>query len=273
MEYMYRRSYRGPVKAVVLDWAGTTVDYGCIAPVIVFVDVFQREGIDITLAEARAPMGMRKNDHIRAITQMPRVQETWQEVHGRLPGEEDVERMYRNFMPQQTAIIAEYADPIPGTLEAMSYFRDHGIKVGSCTGYTRAMMDVLVPAAAERGYEPDAVVAGDETPAGRPAPWMALQNAMQLGVYPIDAIVKIGDTVADIDEGLNAGMWTIGLAKTGNEIGLSEAEVNALSPSELEAKLRAAHQRLAQAGAHYVVDGIGDVPDVIKQINVKLLSR
>jgi phosphonoacetaldehyde hydrolase len=270
MEFVYRRGYRGTIKAVVLDWAGTTVDYGCIAPVIVFVEAFRQQGVDITMTEARAPMGMRKNDHIREITRMQRVREAWQHLHGRLPNDDDVQRMYEQFMPMQTEIIADYADPIPGTLEAMSYFQGRGIKVGSCTGYTRAIMDVLIPAAADLGYRPDAVVAGDEVPAGRPAPWMALKNAMHLGAYPLNAIVKVGDTVADIEEGLNAGMWTIGLAKTGNEIGLSEAEVAALPEEELESRLRSAYQRLGQAGAHYVVDGIGDVPAVIEEIERNL---
>jgi phosphonoacetaldehyde hydrolase len=218
-------------------------------------------------------MGMRKIDHIREITRMSRVRDVWQDTHRRLPDEADVERMYEQFLPMQIDIIADYADLIPGALETMAYFKQRRIKVGSCTGYTRAMMDVLIPAAAERGYRPDAVVAGDEVPAGRPAPWMALQNAMQLSVYPVDAIVKIGDTITDIEEGLNAGMWTIGLAKTGNEIGLSETEVKQLPEEGLVTRLQGACQRLAHAGAHYVVDGIGDVPSVIEEIEHRLRTR
>ena len=273
MDFSYRRSYRGPIKAVVLDWAGTTVDYGSVAPAVVFVEAFKHAGVDITMSEARGPMGMSKKDHIRAIMHVPRVISAWTDVHGRAPREEDVERVYAQFTAMQMRVLTEYADLIPGTLDAMSYFRRRGIRVGSCSGYTRAMMDVLVPAAAHLGFQPDAVVAGDEVPAGRPAPWMALENAKQLGVYPMEAIVKIGDTIADMEEGLNAGMWTIGLAKTGNVMGLSPAEMEVMADAEVEQRLDSARGVLAGAGAHYVVDGIGDVAPIIEEIERRLRMR
>ena len=270
MEFVFRRSYRGPLKAIVLDWAGTTVDYGCYAPAVVFIEVFKRRGVPITIEEARAPMGMYKKDHIRAITQMESVARRWQEIHGRKPTEDDVEAMFRDFVPLQLACIAEYADPIPGTLEAVAELRQRGLKIGSCTGYTREMMEVLLPEAAKRGYAPDVTVCASDVPAGRPEPWMCFQNAMQLRAYPMEALVKVDDTVPGIEEGLNAGMWTVGVAKTGNEIGLNEAEIAALPPEELQAKLERAYQRMYQAGAHYVVDGIWDVPAVLDDINARL---
>ena len=41
-KFRYRRAYAGPVRAVVFDWAGTTVDYGSRAPVAAFAEVFRR---------------------------------------------------------------------------------------------------------------------------------------------------------------------------------------------------------------------------------------
>jgi len=265
-----RRVYRGPLQAVILDWAGTTVDYGCMAPAAVFIETFWQRGVEVTMAQARAPMGMFKLDHIRAIAQMEPVAAQWQAVYSRPCSEADVEAMYRDFLPLQLAVIAQYADVIPGTLEALAAFRQRGLKIGSTTGYTRAIMDQLAPLAAQRGYVPDAIVCADEVPAGRPQPWMMFQNALQLKVYPMTAIVKIGDTVPDIEEGLNAGTWTIGLVKTGNEIGLTEADVNALDPADLKARLEAGSTRLVQAGAHYVVDGLADVVSVLEDIEARL---
>jgi phosphonoacetaldehyde hydrolase len=265
-----RRVYHGPLQAVILDWAGTTVDYGCMAPAAVFIETFWQRGVAVTMAQARAPMGMFKLDHIRAIAQMEPIAIQWQAVHGHACSEADVEAMYHDFLPLQLAVIAQYADVIPGTLEALAAFRQRGLKIGSTTGYTRAIMDQLAPLAAQRGYLPDAIVCADEVPAGRPQPWMMFQNALQLKVYPMAAIVKIGDTVPDIEEGLNAGAWTIGLVKTGNEIGLTETDVNALDPSTLKARLEAGYARLDQAGAHYVVDGLADVVSVLEDIEARL---
>lgn len=270
MEFYYHRSYRGPLKAILLDWAGTTMDYGCYAPALVFVQVYQNRGVPISVDEARVPMGAHKKVHIRKISQMDSVRERWKQAHGTPPNEDDVEGMFQDFIPLQMNVLADYADLIPGTLDALKDFRQRGLKIGSTTGYTRQMMDLLLAEAKKRGYEPDSTVCATDVPEGRPAPFMCLQNMINLQVYPPEAVVKVGDTLPDIDEGLNAGMWTVGLAKTGNEIGLNEQELAKLPQSELEAKLQRAYTRMAQTGAHYVVDGIWDVPAVLDKINARL---
>jgi phosphonoacetaldehyde hydrolase len=270
VEFYFRRSYRGPVKAILLDWAGTTMDYGCYAPAVVFIEVYKRKGVPITIDEARAPMGAHKKVHIRKISQIESVRQRWQEKHGRLPDEDDVEAMFQDFVPLQLACLADYADLIPGTLEAIAKFRRRGLKIGSTTGYTREMMDVLLAEAKKRGYEPDSTVCAADVPAGRPAPYMVLQNMINLQVYPPEAVIKVDDTLPGIEEGLNANMWSIGLAKTGNEIGLTEAEIHQLAPQVYQSKLERAYTRMAQAGAHYVVDGIWELDPLIDEINERL---
>jgi phosphonoacetaldehyde hydrolase len=241
-----------------------------VAPVVAFVEVFRRNGIEITTAQARQPMGKHKRDHIAEITQMEAVAVAWREKHGKPVADADIERMFREFVPIQIACIADYAELIPGTLEAVAEFRRRGLKIGGTTGYTAEMMAVLEPAAAKRGYAPDSSVCASDVAAGRPEPWMCLQNVMRLALYPVDAYVKVGDTAPDIEEGLNAGMWTIGVARTGNEVGLSDAELAALPTAEQHALVSRAYDRLLAAGAHYVVDGIGDVPPVLDEINARL---
>ncbi len=265
-----RQASHCSLKAVILDWAGTTVDYGCMAPAAVFIETFRQRGINVTMAQARAPMGMFKKDHIRAITQMEAVAAQWQAAYGKPCAEADVEAMYHEFLPLQLAVIAQHADVIPGVVDTIADFRQRGLKIGSTTGYTRAIMDALAPLAAQRGYAPDTVVCADEAPAGRPYPWMCYLNQIQLGVYPGEVCVKIGDTVPDIEEGLNAGMWTIGIVKCGNEIGLSEPDLVRLSPSEVEARLAAGHQHLREAGAHCTVDSLSEVPPLLDEINERL---
>ncbi len=267
MHFTYRRTYTGPLQGVILDWSGTTLDYGCFAPAVVFVEVFKEYGgIDVTMEEARGPMGLYKRDHITQVTQIPSVQARWHEAHGRLPTEDDIETMYQAFIPRQIECILDYADLIPGVADTIWEFRARGLKIGSTTGYTRPMMERLMPEVKKRGYEPDSLVCPDDVPAGRPYPWMCFKNAMNLNTYPMEALVKIGDTLPDIAEGLNTGMWTIGLAKTGNELGMSEAEVNSLSPEVLASRLGPIYQKMYQAGAHYVVDGLSDTPPILDEI-------
>jgi len=270
MDFVFQRSYRGALKAVILDWAGTTLDYGCFAPAVVFVEVYKRHGIPITTEQAREPMGAHKKVHIRMISEMEAIRRMWQGAHGRPPNEDDVEMMFQDFVPLQLACLSQYADLIPGTLEAVKDFRRRGLKIGSTTGYTAEMMEVLQEEARKRGYVPDSSVCAAQVPAGRPHPWMCFENAMHLGLYPMEAFVKVGDTLPDIAEGLNAGMWTIGLAKTGNELGLTEQEIAGLAPEVLEGKLDRATQRFRQAGAHFVVDTIAEVPSILDDINARL---
>ncbi|MHC4180026.1 MAG: phosphonoacetaldehyde hydrolase [Planctomycetota bacterium] len=271
-EIRFTRRYRGPLKAALLDWAGTTLDYGCCAPAVVFLEVFKREGVEITLEEARQPMGAHKKVHIHKVTQIPSVAKRWERVRGRPPNETDVERMFEQFIPLQIGCLADYADLIPGCLEAVQAMRGRGMKIGSTTGYNVEMMAVLMEEAKRRGYEPDATVCAAEVPEGRPAPWMCLENAKRLGIYPMEAMVKVDDTIPGIDEGLNCGMWTIGLAKTGNEIGLTERQIEALPEEEYRRRIARAYQRMAQAGAHYVVDGIGDILDCLDDIERRLAN-
>jgi phosphonoacetaldehyde hydrolase len=270
MDFVFHRSYRGPLKAVILDWAGTTMDYGCFAPAAVFQEVYKRHGVEITIEQARAPMGTAKKVHIGQIAEMEEVAQKWQARHGRRPTDDDVETLFREFVPLQLSCLADYADLIPGTVEVVRELRRRGLKIGSTTGYTGDMMELLLAEAKKRGYVPDSSVCATQVPAGRPHPWMCLQNAMNLQIYPMEAFVKAGDTLPDIAEGLNAGMWTIGLVKTGNELGLTEAQVNALALQAREERLARARQRMYQAGAHYVVDGIGDILPILDQINDRL---
>lgn len=271
-EFNFIRRYRGPLKAVLLDWAGTTLDYGCYAPAVVFIEVFKRQGVEISIEEAREPMGAHKKVHIRKITQIPAVARRWEDVNGRPPSEKEVEAMFAEFVPLQVACLGEYGDLIPGTLEAIEAMRRRSLKIGSTTGYTTEMMAVLLEEARRRGYEPDATVCASDVPEGRPAPWMCLENAQRLGIYPVESIVKVDDTIPGVEEGLNAGMWTIGLAKTGNEVGLTEKEIEALSKEQYQQKIERAYDRLARAGSHYVVDGIADVLSCLDDIDRRLAA-
>ena len=272
MDFIYKRTYTGPLKAVLLDWAGTTMDYGCMAPAVVFMDVYKRKGVEITMAEAREPMGAHKKVHIRQISQIDAVANRWEKAHGRKPNEADIEGMFQDFVPLQLKCLAQYSDLIPGTLETVAECRRRGLKIGSTTGYTGEMMDILQAEAKKRGYVPDSTVCATQVPAGRPYPYMCLQNAINLQVYPMEASVKIGDTLPDIEEGLNAGMWTIGLARTGNEMGLTEAEIAALDPETRKYKLERAYKRMHQTGAHFVVDSIAQVVPCLDQINARLAA-
>lgn len=260
------------IKAVILDWAGTTVDFGSLAPVAALEGAFRESGVPITAEEARAQMGVLKKDQIRFICAGERVRREWTLRHGQPPSESDVERIFGDFLPRQSEILAEYSAPIPGVAETVAAWRAGGLRIGSTTGYTRDLLDVVLPVAARLGYSPDASVTPDEVGGGRPKPFMCYRNAILLGVFPLWCCVKIGDTPSDIAEGLNAGMWTIALTATGNEIGLSRGSWEALPPEDRTVREQQAARRLLDAGAHFTAPSLADCTEVLADLERRIAS-
>lgn len=253
-----------------MDWAGTTVDYGCQAPTAVLRDLFSQRRVPVSDGEIRQYMGLLKVDQIRAICSLARVSAAWCETYGRVPSEEDVQKLFQDFIPRQLSCLDRYSDLIPGVAETVARLRHRDMRVGTTTGYTRPMLDALVAKAAAQGYRPDSSLCPEDVGGGRPMPWMCYENAIRLKVQPLEACVKIGDTVSDVQEGLNAGMWTIGVTVTGNEVGLTEAELNALGDADRQSRITGARRRLAAAGAHYVVDSVAECEDALDEIDARL---
>lgn len=261
------------LKAVVLDWAGTTVDFGSLAPARTLQQLFGRAGIELSDAEVRSDMGLPKKDHIGRILAITRVREFWQSSRGHPPMAADLEEMYAAFIPLQLSCLAEYSNLIPGVVDAVLRFRARGLKVGSTTGYTREMLDLLLRTSDQAGYKPDCALAPSDVGAGRPFPFMIYQIATKLQVYPLAAIAKVGDTPADVEEGLNAGVWSVGVAATGNGVGLSHSEFDALPPSEQKIRVSNARRELERAGAHYVIDSLADFDAVLDDIDSRLKTN
>ena len=256
-----------PLQAVIFDWAGTLVDFGSLAPTQIFVEAFATFGITITLAQARGPMGLSKWDHIHQLLQDESIAAQWQTKFGRAPGNKDVDAIYARFMPMQIAKVGEFSAPIEGAVQTLQWLRDSGLKIGSCSGYPRQVLNQLLPQAEAAGVKPDYVVAGDELEAGgRPGPYMALANVLALGISDVRACVKVDDTVPGIEEGLRAGMWTVGLSLSGNEVGYSVEEFNKAPVAEVDARVAVAEAKLKKAGAHYVVRSVAELPAVLQAI-------
>jgi phosphonoacetaldehyde hydrolase len=261
--------YAGPIKAVVLDWAGTMVDHGSRAPMGAFVRAFAAFGVTIDIAAARAPMGLPKWDHIWAVGTTPRVAEAWRAQHGRDFSRADADAIFTVFEPMNAAAVRDHADMIPGAVEAVAVLRARCLRIGSTTGYTRPIMEVLSPLAAAAGYVPDNLVCAGDLAAGRPSPLMMYRCFADLGVWPAASVVKVDDTEPGIAEGIAAGCWTVGVTLTGNGVGLSAEELAALPEAERAARRAAAAAPLLAAGAHCVIDSVAALPDAVAALSAR----
>lgn len=254
-------------KAVVFDWAGTMVDFGSFAPMGVFVKAFETFGITATIDQARAPMGAAKWDHIRAMMDDADIAAQWQAKYGAAPTDADVDKVYEIFVPMNEEVAADYADLIPGALDTIGFLRAEGIKIGSTTGYTRSIMERVLPVAAKQGYEPDNLVCSDDLPEGRPGPLGMYKCMVDLVAYPPEAILKVDDTAPGIKEGVAAGCITVGLALSGNEVGKTVEELAAMSETDIAPLRERATAILRDAGADHVIDTVADLPDLIRRLS------
>lgn len=272
MECKLGKKYQGRIKAVIFDMAGTIVDYGSCAPAGVFVRVFAQKQIKATIEQARVPMGMHKRDHIKIMTEMPEIASQWLEVYGHECSDSDRDEMYEAFIPLQLEQLPFYSSLIPGFLDVVERIKNNDILIATTTGYNRQMADIVLSEMAKAGFEPDVSICAEDVPNGRPYPWMLYHSMEKLGVFPPEAILKVGDTIPDIEAGLNAGVWTAGVLIHGNGVGLPQEEVEKLNDEQLACKLDYARSRFDEAGSHFVIEHISNCPDVIDEINTALKS-
>jgi phosphonoacetaldehyde hydrolase len=258
------------IPAIFLDWAGTAVDHGSIAPVHALKNIFDQFGIAVPRPLVRQYMGLAKKDHVRKLLQEPEVKQQWRALRNAVPQERDVDEIYANFEPQMMEVLSGYSTVISGVVDTVEAMRARGMKIAGTTGYTRPMLDRLEALAAEQGYRTDRSLAPEDAGGGRPFPWMCYRLAMELRIYPLSACVKIGDTESDMEEGLNAGMWTIGVTRSGNTVGLSEADWFQLDHDEQKKRLACAEQELRAAGAHYTAETVAHTLPLLEEIEHRI---
>ncbi|MDA0833806.1 MAG: phosphonoacetaldehyde hydrolase [Planctomycetota bacterium] len=257
---------RGPIRLAIFDLGGTAIDFGCLAPVVAFVEAFKQSGMDLTIEQARGPMGLGKLDHIRELFRLPELTQQWETLHQRPWTEDDVRSLYNTFVPMQGAIALKFTDFIPGILEGIAAFRQQGLAIATTTGYPRAVADPILDVVARNGFRPDVSYCADDLPAGRPEPWMIFRCMEQLRVFPPHAVVNIGDTVPDMEAARNAGVWAIGVTESGSEFGLSQVELAKLSSQERDERHHAATKKLTAAGAHLVIRSLSELPGVLGRL-------
>jgi len=271
-KHLEEKRYKGKVQAVILDWSGTTADAYVVAPAVVFVEVFKRQKVEISMVEARGPMGLRKDLHIKALTEVDEIKERWKKIHGKYPEQSDVDRMFADFVPLQLDCLRKYTTLLPGVAEVTQRLQKQGIKIGSTTGFVRSMVDILEEDSAKQGYKPDASVAGDEVTSGaRPSPHMVYKNLDMLNITPIQSVVKVDDTTSGIGEAVNAGCWGIGVTRYSNYMDVDTPEDGKkLSEDEIKKRVAKTKDILEKAGAHYILESIADIEPVIEDINKRI---
>jgi phosphonoacetaldehyde hydrolase len=260
------------LQGVVFDWAGTIIDFGSLAPMGAFVQLFAKRGVTISIAQARVPMGLPKLAHIAQLGATPEIASQWQAVRGRAFSAADADALLIEFEPMSASAAIAHGDFIPGFLDTYEWLRANGIGVATTTGYTRKIMMPLIAMAEQAGFKPALVICCDDVEKSRPDP-MGMQRCMQaLGLSAAASVVKVDDTAPGLQEGINAGCWTVGVAASGNALGWSWDEWVAASEDERFEATCEAGQKLYDAGAHEVIDSVANLQLALSRIGARILA-
>jgi phosphonoacetaldehyde hydrolase len=258
-----RREHPGNrIQAVVFDWNGTLVDYGCFAPVEALVKTFLSRGIRIRPDEARRALSGMERDPVRAILRS-------ESLCG-IPAERDVAGIMTDYESTLMEMLPGYCELVPQALEVTAALRSRKIRIGTTSPFSAPLTGILAWCAGKKGFSPDFVATPAGVPGARPHPWMIYENAMRLGIYPMHSIVKVGDSIQDIHEGINAQCWTVGIIRGGMGLGMLREDIHATPRDILREKIALVRRQLTDAGAHYVVGSLSDLPNVLDEINFRM---
>lgn len=257
------------IEAVIFDWAGTTVDYGCFAPVQAFKDAFNEYGLAVTNDQIREPMGMLKIDHIKTMLEMKSINDAFVNKYNRNFNEEDINKIYQLFETSLMTGIVKHTDIKPHVIETIAKLREMKIKIGSTTGYTDTMMEPVLKSAQKQGYQPDCWYSPDATNhIGRPYPYMIFKNMQALNISSVKNVIKVGDTVSDIQEGVNAGVIVVGVIEGSSLLGLNKEEFSNLSEKERYRAIERVKEAYLDAGADYVINNLSELIGIINEVEL-----
>jgi phosphonatase-like hydrolase len=192
------------IQLVVFDIAGTTVrDTGLVAKA--FIDAFNEFNIDVPVMTVNQVMGFRKIDAIRMLAPDANNAALIEQIHTAFT--RNILALYQND--------PELA-PLPHAEETFQQLRQKRIKIALNTGFTRVVTNAILQRLQwNTPGKLDIVVCSDEVPEGRPHPYMIKSIMHQMDISDSKAVVKVGDTKVDVEEGRNAGCRLVVSVTTG----------------------------------------------------------
>ena len=272
--YKFNRVYMGSINAVLFDLGGTVIDKYSLAPLHALDKTFQDTGVILNANLLKKDMGNRKDVHIRKILETPQCKDIWNKVKKRDFNEFDMDDLVEAYKINQNRLVINFNEPLPHVKNTFNILRNgYRLKIGSTTGYFRETVDIIEKDLIKReNIYFDSTVAGDDIENGyRPRPYMIFKNLEKLNISPIQSILKVDDTTAGIVEGLEAGCWTVGISRYSSLMNFHDLEDEEnIDNIDLLKKEDDVKKQLLEAGAHYVISTIKEIPAVVEDINRRL---
>ena len=256
------------IRACIFDLGGTIVDKYSLSPFLSLKSAFKRHNILIPNALIFKDMGKHKLDHINDILLNDYVSLCWEKNYGKKPCDKSSNKVFSTFNDIQLEA-SKNIDIIPETNSAIKYLRSNRIRTACTTGFNFENMMQVQHRLNKNGIYLDSYVSS--TCLGKPSrpdPSMIYKNMMNLNIVNSRQVLKIDDTVVGIEEGKNAGCWTLGVAKWSTNMKVkSIEEAISITDEEISDRLLESYDILTNSGADFVIDDLNELPNIINMIN------
>tara|TARA_E500000178_G_scaffold109397_1_gene109133 strand:- start:425 stop:1216 length:792 start_codon:yes stop_codon:yes gene_type:complete len=258
------------IEAIVFDLAGTIIDFGSLAPSKVLIHIFNKFGITISRKEAVGPMGIEKRAHISQLINSKKISLFWKKKYNKKPGKQEIDKLFKLFNPELKKIIKHHSKLISGCKKTINFLKRKKIKLAVNTGYSEEILKIILSELKKQGFYPDISYSSSHANIGRPSAEIIYKIFSELNITMGSNCIKVDDTIPGLLEGVNAGMWVVGVIFSGNEFGKTEVEFNKLSSKDKIIFRKRVTNKFKRIGAHYVIDTIKDLPKTIELIDSRI---
>tara|TARA_B100001123_G_C15218919_1_gene990412 strand:- start:158 stop:1003 length:846 start_codon:yes stop_codon:yes gene_type:complete len=274
------------IRACIFDLGGTIVDKYSLTPFLSLKGAFALKNINVFQDLLQKDMGLKKIDHIDKILKDKKIIHQWEYRYGKVPDENDKYEIYDNFHTCQLLNQSKDMEVIPQTYKCLQKLKNNNIKIGITTGFSKPIMNDVIRLFDLEKYIDSNVSSTCFDDPGRPHPFMIYKNMEYLNIDDPKHIIKIDDTCVGIQEGKNAGCWTVGVARWSVNMEVTSIDelnnMNQLTYNEdnrygnyriLRDKIDKSKDILRSENPDFVIQTLEGLPDVIKMINNKMKNN
>ena len=250
------------IRGVIFDLAGTLIDNGCLAPVHAMTTAFAKQGLLVSDEIIRADMGLPKRAHIKAILAKPGILGQWECIFNNPPRTVDIDRIYTSTNQELKRIVGKYSEPTPYAVELLHYLQANGIRIGITTGYSRDIVNSLSGQIHKAGIIYNNLVCADEVKNPRPKAGMITKILDDWEIYNFSLcqFIKIGDTIADIQEAHSAKIVSCQVIDTCSDLGgITKTKYGKINRELLNSNRYYVKKKFADNGAEFYCNNLEEV--------------
>ena len=257
------------IRACIFDLGGTLIDKYSLSPLNSLHKAFHKFNIPITKSLIADDMGLKKKEHIEIILEKPNVKPMWYRETSDIPKSIMRDCILREFNRVQTKSL-ETCDLIENSVFTINRLQKMGIKIGITTGFNYEHTMIVNNIFEEHNIFLDSIVSSDCVDNSRPYPDMIHENMKNLNITNPKHVIKIDDTFIGIQEGLNAGCFTIGVPRWSINMDMYDENEGEEDFNTIMDKLKTSKKKLQNC--HYLIDDLKSITTIILSIN-KLLNN